>query len=108
MDNQLVDEEKQRSSGSDASLQRSITREEFVNYFSAFEEKFGEMECPLCKNKEWGIAPRDDNQEYPALVTLPLPHSAGRGFWAFPVFCAECGYIATFSAHHVTKIIREG
>lgn len=108
MDNQLDDEEKKHTKRSDVNLERSITRQEFGVYFNALEEKFGEMECPLCKKKLWGLPPRDDNQDYAALVTLPLPNSAGRGIWAYPVICVECGYIATFAAQHVAKKVREG
>lgn len=107
MDNQL-DEEKKKSGDGRISLELSISRDEFSNYFRVLEEKFGEMECPLCKKTLWGLPPRDDSQEHPALITLPLPNSAGRGIWAYPIFCVECGYIATFAAHHVAQKIKEG
>lgn len=107
MDNQL-DEEKKRSSDVGTDVQLSISREEFGNYFREMEEKFGEMECPLCKKTLWGLPPRDESQKHPAIITLPLPNSAGRGIWAYPVFCVECGYIATFVAQHVAKKIKEG
>ena len=84
----------------------SILGEEFGNYFLELESKHGEMVCPLCRGTMWGIPPRFDSAELPAIVTLPLPNSAGRGIWAYPLICSGCGFIATFSAFEVSKKIR--
>ncbi|WP_308537725.1 hypothetical protein [uncultured Kluyvera sp.] len=98
--------EKQIQSSSLRAL--SVSRSEFHQYFLDFENKFGEMACPLCKKTLWGVPPREDSQDHPALITYPLPNSAGRGIWAFPVICMECGYIATFAANHVSGKIKGG
>ncbi|WP_145055719.1 hypothetical protein [Mixta calida] len=86
----------------------SIQRKEFGEYFEKLEEKYGDIHCPMCKQTLWGVPPRFDSSDHAALVTLPLPNSSGRGVWAYPVVCVECGHISTFAAHHVSKVIRGG
>lgn len=85
----------------------SISRKEFKDYFNGLEEKFGEMVCPLCKTTAWGVPPRSDSNDHPAIVTLPLPNSTGMGLWAYPVVCMECGFIVNFATNHVSARIRE-
>ncbi|MGF2440022.1 hypothetical protein [Enterobacter ludwigii] len=96
--------EKQDESNISRAL--SIRMEEFGDYFLSKENKHGEMVCPLCRGTVWGIPPRFDAIEHPALVTYPLPNSSGRGIWAYPLICSGCGFIATFSAFDVSKKIR--
>lgn len=105
MDSQPEDNEsKQDHENTVRSL--SIRRSEFGDYFCAIEARVGEMACPLCKNTVWGVPPRNDNVEYAAIVTIPLPNVAGRGIWAYPAVCVECGFIAAFASNHVSKKIR--
>lgn len=84
----------------------SITRQDFGDYFTAYEEKFGELHCPLCQNSKWAIMPRDDDKQYTAILTIPLPMVSGRGMWVYPLICAECGYVVHFAANHVASKIK--
>ncbi|EPY5319844.1 TPA: hypothetical protein M2P23_002391 [Klebsiella variicola] len=84
----------------------SVSRKELSEYLHKYEEKFGEMHCPLCKKTVWGILPREDSPDHAAIVTLPLPNFGGRGVWAYPIMCIECGYIASFATNHVAPKIR--
>ncbi|HBW7357706.1 TPA: hypothetical protein NES34_001825 [Klebsiella pneumoniae] len=107
MENQ--NDEKMKEDNLDMiTMSLSISRKEFAEYIHELEASYGEMQCPLCKKKVWGILPREDSPEHAAIVTLPLPNFGGRGVWAYPVMCMECGYIASFATNHVSHKIRRG
>lgn len=109
MDKHVDDNNQPKQDGTESTLRAlSLLKKDFGNYFQKFEEQFGEMACPLCKKTVWGIPPRADDNNYPAIVTLPLPNTGGRGIWAYPVVCVECGFVATFAAYHIVNKIKEG
>ncbi|AYN25740.1 hypothetical protein D8682_01310 [Buttiauxella sp. 3AFRM03] len=84
----------------------SVTREDFVEFFTKYEKKHGDLVCPLCQSSVWGLPSREDSPEHLAIVTLPIPFSPGRGMWAYPIICKECGYIVTFAANKVSAVIK--
>lgn len=85
----------------------SVTKDEFIQYFTRYETEHGELLCPLCKKSEWAVASRDDSAEHMALVTLPIPMRPGRGAWVYPLYCNECGYMVSFMSNLVSKKIKE-
>lgn len=84
----------------------SVTRKDFADYFTAYEEKYGELHCPLCKTSKWGIIPREDDKEFTAILTIPLPMVSGRGIWVYPLICSECGFVVHLAANHVASKIK--
>lgn len=84
----------------------SITKDDFAEFFTKYEKINGDLTCPLCKNSTWAISSREDSAEHIAIVTLPIPRNFGRGIWAFPIYCNECGYMVSFMANLVSSKIR--
>ncbi|WP_312740489.1 hypothetical protein [Cedecea neteri] len=100
-------EDKINKEGKDmVDMSKSITKKDLAGYVTQYEEKHGDMICPLCRTSLWGIPPRPDNPEFAAIITLPLPNTSGRGIWAYPLVCVECGYVASFATNHVSSKIR--
>jgi len=87
-------------------LALSVSKADFVDYFTNFEAEFGELSCPLCKNTTWFISSRDEESALPTILTIPLPFSPGRGMWVFPLTCNKCGFVVTFDTNFVTSKIK--
>ncbi|CNJ79015.1 Uncharacterised protein [Yersinia intermedia] len=86
----------------------SVRQKELVDYFESYEKKHGDLLCPLCKNTNWVIATRDKGDMGPLIITLPIPTMQGRGVWAFPLYCSDCGYMIMLNTSHVSLKIKEG
>ncbi|CNI60443.1 MULTISPECIES: hypothetical protein [Yersinia] len=86
----------------------SVRQKELVEYFEGYEKKHGDLLCPLCKNTNWTIATRGGEDVGPLIITLPIPTMQGRGVWAYPLYCTDCGYMIMLNTSHVSLKIKEG
>lgn len=102
-DNKQLEAEK---SNEDVEIARSVSHQEFLDYFNACEAKYGELACPMCKTSLWIVSPQEGDSLQPLMVTLPLPMVRGVGVWSFPVFCSECGYTVMYNTNHVARKIK--
>lgn len=106
MDSVEKKEPQQYDPNDSVGIARSITHQEFIEYFNSCEKKYGELACPMCRTSLWVVSPQDSGSTQPLMVTFPLPMVQGMGVWSFPIFCSECGYTVLYNATYVSRKIR--
>lgn len=85
----------------------SLTRDKLADYFVSFESKHGDVICPVCRCSSWAILSRPETENSPAVLTIPLPMTQGRGMWIYPIMCSGCGYILSFSCNYIVNKLKE-